>query len=98
MMEIVDVGMAGTLESSDITILIEKNPNKGIEIELKSTVKNLYGNQIKKVIRETLEEKGINDVVVKANDKGALDCIIKARLLTAVHRATKSTEYNWEVK
>lgn len=98
MMEIVDVGMAGTLESSDITILIEKNPNKGIKIELKSTVKNLYGNQIEKVIRETLEEKGINDVVVKANDKGALDCIIKARLLTAVHRATKSADYNWEVK
>jgi citrate lyase subunit gamma (acyl carrier protein) len=59
-------------------------------------VQNQFGNQIKKVIKETLEEMGVTDVIVHANDKGALDCTIKARLLTAVHRAAKNTDYNWE--
>lgn len=87
--------MAGTLESSDINISVEKNEGKGIAIELKSTVQNQFGMQIKKVIQETLEEMNVTDVLVRANDKGALDCTIKARLLTAVHRAAKNKDYNW---
>lgn len=95
-MKIENVGMAGTLESSDITIWIEKSEKKGIEIDLKSTVQNQFGKQIKRVIRETLKEIGVTDVLVCANDKGALDCTIKARLLTAVHRAANNIDYKWE--
>lgn len=97
-MKISDVGMAGTLESSDITIHIEDNEGKGIEIGLKSTVENQFGNQIRKVIYETLQELGVKDALVRATDKGALDCTIRARVLTAVNRACKSNTYPWEAK
>ncbi len=97
-MKIHQAGIAGTLESSDITIHIEENEGKGIEIQLKSTVLNQFGNQIRHVIQETLQELGITDVLVRATDKGALDCTIRARLLTAVSRATHSSCFPWEVK
>lgn len=92
------VGIAGTLESSDITISIEQNEEKGIEIVLTSTVESQFGSQIRKVIRETLEKMEITDVIVHANDKGALDCTIQARVMTAVNRANQADSYLWEVK
>ncbi|MCG8483761.1 MAG: citrate lyase acyl carrier protein [Clostridia bacterium] len=94
-MKLIDVGISGTFESSDIMITLERNTQKGIIINLKSTVKEQFGKQIVKVIEETLKETGMTDVIVYANDKGALDCTIKARILTAVYRASRSTEYVW---
>ena len=93
-----ETGIAGTLESSDITISIEKNDKKGIEIQLKSTVENQFGEQIRKVILEKLEELGITDAIVRANDKGALDCTIQARVTTAAKRAFGHCPQPWEVK
>ena len=93
-----NAGLAGTLESSDISIAIEQNENKGVEIQLKSSVENLYGEQIRKVIRETLEELGVKDALVRANDKGALDCTIRSRVTSAISRATKTPCFPLEVK
>ncbi len=84
---------AGTLESSDIFVTIE--PGDGIEIYLTSTVEKQYGEQIRKVIAETLTGLGASDVKVTARDRGALDCTIKARILAAWHRAAGSTDYRW---
>lgn len=97
-MKILDVGIAGTLESSDITIQIEQNEGRCIAIELKSPVENQFGNQIKKVIKETLQELGVEDAIVRANDKGALDCTIRARVITAINRAAHNSSFSWEVK
>ncbi|MBD5431008.1 citrate lyase acyl carrier protein [Lactobacillus agrestimuris] len=90
-MEIKKTGVAGTLESSDIQVMISKGSN-GIEIELDSEVKKAYGDQIEKVITETIKNYGLNDVKVKAVDKGALDCVIKARTLAAAQRATETSD------
>lgn len=79
---------AGTLESGDIQIQILPSDSKGIKIELDSTVAYQFGEQIKKVIEETLNNLGISDAVVKAIDKGALDCTIRARVTAAAVRAT----------
>ena len=92
-MEIKNTAMAGTLESSDISITIEANDN-GIEINLKSSVEKQFGKQIRRVIEETLKELGVKKAWVTANDKGALDCVIKARVQTAVIRAT-GEKFNW---
>ncbi|MDF2616094.1 MAG: citrate lyase subunit gamma [Sedimentibacter sp.] len=56
-MEIKKVGIAGTVESSDINIVIEPSDKKGIEIELKSTVMKQFGRQIKNLIEETLKDQ-----------------------------------------
>jgi citrate lyase subunit gamma (acyl carrier protein) len=94
-MEIRNTAMAGTLESSDITIVIEPNPDKEILIKLKSSVEKQFGEQIKKVITDTLNELKVESAIVSANDKGALDCVIKARVQTAAIRAAEETNFNW---
>lgn len=90
-------GVAGTLESSDVQILIDKNPGNGIDLELTSSVEKQFGRQIKKVIMETLENLGVTDAKLVVTDQGALDCTIKARLISAVHRASDQEKaINWE--
>ena len=90
-MEIKTTAVAGTLESSDIQIMISKGSN-GIEIDLESEVKKAYGDQIEKVITDTLKAYGLENAKVKATDKGSLDCVIKARTLAAAQRATETSD------
>lgn len=78
--------IAGTLESGDIMISI--GPGKGLEVELQSSVEAQFGRQIRLLITETLEGLGVKDASVKAIDKGALDCTIRARVTAAAVRAT----------
>ena len=85
---------AGTLESGDIMISLEKG-ERGFEIDLKSTVEKQYGEQIREVIKKTLADLGATEVKVVANDRGALDCTIKARVMAAYYRATESKDYKW---
>lgn len=96
-MKLIDRGIAGTLESSDIMVTLEENPSGGITINLKSTVENQFGEQIRKVITDTLKEIGLSDVCVNANDRGALDCTVRARVLAAAYRACRSTYYKWGI-
>ena len=79
---------AGTLESGDIMIQIAPAETKGLHIELDSTVAAQFGRQIRTVITETLTGLGIEDADVKAVDKGARDCTIRARVTAAAVRAT----------
>lgn len=54
---------------------------------IQSLVFAQYGEQIKKVIQDTVKEQGIRDIYIKAVDRGALDCTVRARILTALSRA-----------
>ncbi len=94
-MEIKKAAMAGTLESSDITVIVEPNPEKEVFIKLKSDVEKQFGDQIRKVILDTLKELKVHSAIVRADDKGALDCVIKARVETAALRAAEETNFNW---
>lgn len=93
-MELIKVGTAGTLESSDINIVIEPTDNPGIEIVLQSGVIKQFGRQIKNVIEDTLKNEGIENARIRAIDKGALDFVIKARTLTALYRAAGKEIFN----
>ncbi|WP_291258832.1 citrate lyase acyl carrier protein [Fusobacterium sp.] len=84
-MTINKISRCGTLESNDIFIILAPGEN-GIEIELESSVEKQFGNHIKKVITEKLLDLGIKNVQVQAQDKGALDFTIRARIETAVNR------------
>lgn len=95
-MEIKQTALAGTLESSDMQIMISQGT--GLTIDLESSVAKQFGDQIKKVVTDTLTAYGITDAKVKVVDKGALDCVIKARTMAAAQRALATTsEPNWEV-
>lgn len=96
-MEIKQTALAGTLESSDIQIMLSKGTD-GVNIELESDVEKQFGDQIRLVITETLHQFDLENVKVKAIDKGALDCVIKARTIAAAQRALQTQEQPaWEV-
>ncbi|MDY0289648.1 MAG: citrate lyase acyl carrier protein [Sphaerochaeta sp.] len=96
-MEIVTTGLAGTMESSDIMVTVSKPTQAGITIELSSSVSKQFGKQIRGVILECAHKLGVMDASITAVDQGALDCVIKARVKTAIYRACLSTDYKWEV-
>lgn len=97
-MKLLNNSIAGTLESSDIQIILEPKAEAGIEIELKSSVEKQFGRQIRKVITEALENLKVEGARVIATDKGALDCTIKARVQCAAYRAAGVKEqFDWEV-
>jgi len=95
-MDIKTIAMAGTLESSDVSIIVEPNNENGIHIEIESLVEKQFGEQIKKVVEKTLNDLKVKNAIIKVKDKGALDCVIKARLQTAVLRAADVKTFNWE--
>lgn len=92
-MELKQSAQAGTLESSDIMILIEPaEKSTGRNIELDSPVMLQYGKSIREEINKVLDKYNIEDVHVIAKDKGALSSTIAARVETAVKRAAQVQE------
>jgi citrate lyase subunit gamma (acyl carrier protein) len=84
----VKIAQAGTLESSDAVItLVPGATGSGVKIQIESNVLAQYGEAIGAVIAATLAEQSLDDVLIKVVDRGALDCTIKARLLTVIERA-----------
>jgi citrate lyase subunit gamma (acyl carrier protein) len=76
---------AGTLESSDVFVEIAPADN-GIEIDLNSVVQAQFGDDILAVVREVLSECGVENARLTIQDRGALDCVIRARVETAIIR------------
>ncbi|ANZ57558.1 citrate lyase acyl carrier protein [Fructilactobacillus lindneri] len=95
-MEIKKTAMDGTLESSDIQITVSKGTN-GVNIDLTSDVKERFGDDIIATIKKVASDFQLDNVNIKAVDQGALDCVIKARAITAIQRALgNSEEPAWE--
>lgn len=79
---------SGTLESNDIMITLAPNfKGGGIKLELESVVLAQYGEALRQVILDTVTSQGVTDVLIKAVDRGALDCTVRARMLVALERA-----------
>ncbi len=85
MLKILKPATAGTLESSDILVSVE--PDDNLNININSSVDVYYHDTILNVIKNTLDELGVKNINISVVDKGALDCTIKARVITAVRRA-----------
>ena len=85
-MNVLKCASAGTMESSDAYIEIEPFEN-GIRIDVDSIVKKQFGDRIEAVVLDVLKEQGVESCDIKVMDKGALECVIRARVETAVHRA-----------
>jgi len=84
---ITKVAKAGTLESNDILIMVRPNEGETIELELESIVMKQFGEVIEQVILHKVQEMGVKGITIKAQDKGALDYTIAARVETAIKRA-----------
>ncbi len=88
-MKIKKKATAGTLESSDIYVVVEPGEN-GIELELESIVLNQFGEEIEKTAREVLRDFDVTDVKIQLKDRGAVECAIRARVETALKRAEEA--------
>lgn len=80
---------AGSLESSDAMVTVGPHPD-GIEIAVTSPVERQFGDRMRRTAREILERKGVTGAAVRIDDRGALDCTLRARIEAAVERGTAS--------
>lgn len=77
-------GNAGPKVRSDCEITLDIRNRGGIEIDLSSKVKSLYGRSIVSLCNEVLEFFDIRNAAVRIIDSGALPFVISARLEAAV--------------
>ena len=78
---------AGTMQSSDLMVVVE--PADTLRIDIDSTVKKQYEHLIRARISATLEELEVGAGHIQVSDRGALDYAIAARVETAIRRAAK---------
>jgi citrate lyase acyl carrier protein len=87
--------VAGTMESSDIMITVGPSLEPGISVDLKSSVLEQFGDQIRDEIIKVMREHKVDRANVTAVDRGALDCTVRARVATALYRACACVEEAW---
>jgi len=95
-MKIIKQAIAGTLESSDLMVKVAPSDNDSLDLVISSEVIKQFGQQIRLVVLDTLAKLDVSAGSVIIEDKGALDCAIRARVQTAVLRGAGSDELNWE--
>ena len=84
-MKILKCASAGTMESSDAYVEIEPLENE-INIQVDSVVEKQFGEKIRSAVRDVLAEQGVDSASVRVVDRGALECVIRARVETAILR------------
>ncbi len=92
-MEIKRPAMAGSVESSDCMVTVRPGQS-GIEIDLQSDVEMMFGASILETAQQSLAELGVDQAQVSIVDRGALDCVIRARVQCAALRAAERS-YDW---
>ena len=84
MKEIRKKAWAGTMESSDAYVEVE--PAQELTVELQSVVQAQFGPAIEAAVADVAAQCGVTKGRVKVMDRGALECVIRARVETALLR------------
>lgn len=87
-MKIVREAIAGTLESNDVFVRVSPT-DKGLNIQVQSIVLGQFGAQIEQAARQTAQMLGVQNAVLSLDDRGAIDCTIRARVETALLRGAE---------
>jgi len=82
--KIVSCGNHGERIRSDCHVTIELSDVKGLDIQLKSKVKSLYGDAIIAQTKEIINFFDIQNAKIQINDTGALPYVIAARIEAAI--------------
>ncbi len=83
---VVSCGNSGPKVRSDCRIEMQITDQGGIQIELKSKVKVLYGNDIIRVTKEVIGFYGIENCQISIEDSGAVTPVLAARLEAAIRQ------------
>ncbi|MRS14007.1 citrate lyase acyl carrier protein [Enterobacteriaceae bacterium RIT691] len=95
-MNIIQPAVAGTLESGDVMIRIAPLASPDIDLQINSSVEKQFGEAIRATLLEILNRYDIHGVQLNVDDKGALDCILRARMETLLARAAGIPALPWE--
>lgn len=95
-MKINQAAVAGTLESGDVMIRIAPLDTQDVDLQINSSVEKQFGEAIRSTILEVLTHYDVRGVQVNVDDKGALDCILRARLEALLARACGLPALPWE--
>lgn len=87
-MMITRAACAGTLESSDVYVEVEP-AEEGLSVHIESIVEKQFGEAIRSAVLEVLDEFNVENACVRIADRGALDCVIRARVEAAVCRGSE---------
>lgn len=94
-MKIIHAAVAGTLESGDVMVRIAPIDTHDIDLQLSSSVEKQFGDAIRATILDVLSRHEIHGVQLIVDDKGALDCVLRARLETLLVRASDVVALPW---
>lgn len=86
-MQIQRKASAGTVQSSDLMVVVE--PSDTLQIDIESMVKKQFEHLIRARIVASLEELNVTTGIIRVSDRGALDYAIAARIETAIRRASE---------
>jgi len=96
-MDILKNAIAGTLESGDVLVKVAPSQDGTLTLHIQSEVIKQFGKQIRATIMQTLEALSVSAATVVVSDKGALDCVIRARVQAAALRAADAKDFDWNV-
>ncbi|HBO23871.1 MULTISPECIES: citrate lyase acyl carrier protein [unclassified Providencia] len=98
-MKIRHAAVAGTLESSDVMVRIEPlEDTPEVSIQISSSVEKQFGDAIHGIVLELVNQHNIQGAQIIVDDKGALECVLKARLEALLARACDVEYLPWENK
>jgi len=92
--------VAGRKDKADIEMTFSSFEKEGIEVVLQSSVERLFGNHIRRYIKQYLSSLTVSSCKVDAIDDGALDFVIKSRIESALYKVDSSSieEFRFEKK
>lgn len=91
-MEAKKAATAGSLESSDVLVTVSPSTGSKVEYQIESIVIKQFGKRIRSVTEEVVAASGLKGAHVRVQDRGALECTLRARLETAIDRAAQSVQ------
>ena len=81
---------AGLDDRGDVVVhLSPAEKGTGVQLDLESRVMSMFGDQIRASVLDVIENYELTDLKVRVVDRGALDYVIRARLITAIERAVR---------
>jgi len=75
---------------SDVWVAVNPTRNGGLQINIKSKVKTLFGRQIKELTEKVLHFFELENVQVDIEDAGAVDFVLAARLEAAIKQVIQT--------
>ena len=86
-MQLLHTARAGTLESSDCVVTV--SPSDSFVLEYNGANSVIFAKRTEELVRGVLKKTGAENAKITIQDQGAIEITIKARLETALARASK---------